>query len=992
HPDRFKISSSLGLSLFLRFERHRRIEDLEEAVELHRAGLELCPDDQFHLSMCLEVLANALVARFQWRGQTTDLDEAIELYRASLKLRSGGHPFNSKTLNNLAVSLQIRFEQHGRATDIDEAIGHHRTVLLFCPDSHPERPASLNNLANALRTRFEYNGRIADLDESIEYRYAVLRLCPDDHPDRPMYLTNFAISLRTRFIQHGRTADLDDAIDHVRTALRLYPDSHPNRSTPLSCLASFLRTRFEQYGQSKDLDEVIEHHRTALKLCPVGHHDHSLSLNNLAAALQIRFQQRELTADLDEAIDHVRLALLLCPDDHPERGIFLTNLADALLARFKQHGRNTDLNEAISHRRTALQLCPVNHSLSLYNLATALMTQFEQHGRPGGFDESSELHCAVPQLRPDSHLDHSTSPSNLGSSSLSCVDRFGLTDSFEECMQLFERAAEHEFSSLVIRLRIARQWANFARSHAHHTTPRAYKAAMSLLQQILIISPTLLAQHDVLTGKNKCGTLALDAVAFAIEINRLEEAVETLEQGRCLLWSQMRGFRTPLDRLSEINGKLADRFRNVSQQLESLTTSSNGLQSGPSTAGSRSFILDVHRERELFEEKLKLKKQLSSEQKDAISEIRRVPGFENFLTATPFKILQQAASEGPVIVVNHSRYRSDALIVLPRKDVAVVCVPLDGEFGNDSIKLCIELLETRAHSKASSLEYDKILRRVKKMLWDRVVSKVVKKLEELGIPRGSRIWWCPTFGLSAFPFYAAGPFEDANGTVKYLLDDYVSSYTPTLGALINARSRENINIGKPTMLIVGDTVTLGSTEAEVRAVQKNTSNYVSSHRVLLNEKANREKVLKHLQKATWIHFACHGHLGRGSLDSSFRLSDGGLTLLDIIRANLPNAEFAFLSACHTAEQDICSLYDEILHLAAAIQFSRFRSMIGTMWELFDPDGPLLAKEVYSYMGGYEDGEVIHKRSAAALRRAVLKLREEGGVMTEQWVNLVHIGA
>ncbi|KAG2131136.1 hypothetical protein BD769DRAFT_1295363, partial [Suillus cothurnatus] len=44
--------------------------------------------------------------------------------------------------------------------------------------------------------------------------------------------------------------------------------------------------------------------------------------------------------------------------------------------------------------------------------------------------------------------------------------------------------------------------------------------------------------------------------------------------------------------------------------------------------------------------------------------------------------------------------------------------------------------------------------------------------------------------------------------------------------------------------------------------------------------------------------------------------------------------FAFLSACHTTVGDEKSL-DESIHLAAAMQFSGFRSVIGSMWSVDD---------------------------------------------------------
>ncbi|KAG1803600.1 uncharacterized protein HD556DRAFT_1523604 [Suillus plorans] len=59
-----------------------------------------------------------------------------------------------------------------------------------------------------------------------------------------------------------------------------------------------------------------------------------------------------------------------------------------------------------------------------------------------------------------------------------------------------------------------------------------------------------------------------------------------------------------------------------------------------------------------------------------------------------------------------------------------------------------------------------------------------------------------------------------------------------------------------------------------------------------------------------------------------------LTLLDIVEKHLPHAEFAFLLACHTAVGDE-ETPDEVVRLAAGIQFSGFKNVVGTLWEVDD---------------------------------------------------------
>lgn len=60
------------------------------------------------------------------------------------------------------------------------------------------------------------------------------------------------------------------------------------------------------------------------------------------------------------------------------------------------------------------------------------------------------------------------------------------------------------------------------------------------------------------------------------------------------------------------------------------------------------------------------------------------------------------------------------------------------------------------------------------------------------------------------------------------------------------------------------------------------------------------------------------------------MEDGMLTLSKLMSLNLPKAFLAILSACDTAKGDT-SHPDQALHLAAAMLFVGFRSVVGTMW-------------------------------------------------------------
>ena len=55
--------------------------------------------------------------------------------------------------------------------------------------------------------------------------------------------------------------------------------------------------------------------------------------------------------------------------------------------------------------------------------------------------------------------------------------------------------------------------------------------------------------------------------------SRLEQAIEALERGVALLWSQMRGSHTPVDQLIAVDPHLEGMFVAIYRDLEMLTMS-----------------------------------------------------------------------------------------------------------------------------------------------------------------------------------------------------------------------------------------------------------------------------------------------------------------------------------------------------------------------------------------------------------------------------------
>lgn len=140
----------------------------------------------------------------------------------------------------------------------------------------------------------------------------------------------------------------------------------------------------------------------------------------------------------------------------------------------------------------------------------------------------------------------------------------------------------------------------------------------------------------------------------------------------------------------------------------------------------------------------------------------------------------------------------------------------------------------------------------------------------------------------------------------------------------------------------------------------------------------RENVLSEMKDHQIVHFSCQGqsNLTDPSL-SMLLLHDWRttpLTVSDLWSLKLESADFAFLSACRTADVKDLKLLDESIHLCSAVQLAGCSSVIGSLWEVLDNETADLVEEVYTWMLNGGQRLQTH-RAAEALHRAVLNLRE-----------------
>ena len=909
------------------------------------------PGTNYHRFACI-LLANVWKAKYEQTDESEDLTEAISQYRTVLTTCPRDDLSRSLCLRQLAGLLASRFERGGGQNDIQHAVTLSHESLDLLNKGHPDRMWALANLAKVYHTRFIGTYNSEDLEKAITWSRKALRLCPPDHESKDTFLRDLAIVLSSRFENFGRMDCLEEAISFHRASLRLCPRDHPRRQYSLYGLANAMHTRCLRTQGKEDLEETINLEREALTLTPPGNPMRPQILHNLSVSLQTQYTWTSNMGDIEEGIEHLYEASKLVKSGHHLSRLIPHLLAGNLVYRFMRHGAENDKADAITHYRTSISLIPEGHP----------------HFSPMRAEFAKDLHLIFSRTRDPEYL--------------------------EDSIALYRSAIEYSFSSAREKLIAARNWVVTTHNIRHTSALTAYRNALSLLQRVVDSRPTVQIRYEDISGRDvdNLRSLPTDAVSYAIESCAYEEATEMLEQGRALLWSGMRSLRTPLDHLHEVDKSLADKFTEISQRLEAIITTTHVRDFVPTPTGTDDDGVAI-RSKDLFARDLAEKRRLSGELDTVVSRIQALPGFENFWKPVPFCHLQTAAIGGPVVIINLSQYCSDILII--RSDHPIDHIPTPTNFFARVTKLAHKLSETRRNHPLESIEYDDVLRDTLKELSELVGQPVANRLIELGVPEQSRIWLCPTSVLASLPIHAAGPISSHTNVKRYLFDLYVCSYTPSLSALIASRSRDlsGSASGQPSLLIVGQPdESLPGVDSETRSIESLAgSGYVTR---IAGEAATPEKVIARLPMHSWVHFACHGVLQPGRpFESSFLLQDKThLTLLRIAKSRLPTAELAFLAACHTAELAEDGTPDEVLHLTAAMQFSGFRSVIGTMWAMVDEDGEDLSMHFYSKMFSVGVESVSYEKSARALRYATRKLRSEKRVSLERWVNFVHYGA
>jgi hypothetical protein len=359
------------------------------------------------------------------------------------------------------------------------------------------------------------------------------------------------------------------------------------------------------------------------------------------------------------------------------------------------------------------------------------------------------------------------------------ADRFrteGDQESRAKAVGAFRESAELPTAPVRVRIDGAVKWAQLsAEGGDWRDAAEGAAVAVGLLPLVGWRGLPRQAQEEYLAPYSGLASLAADC---ALSAGLPERAVEFLEQGRSVLWSQLLQTRSDLSILADAAPALAEELNELRAELDGRSGQPLVLAAEPGAPAEREQLQAADR-----------KMKAARKWDERLAEVRRLPGFSSFLLPPAFDQLKAAADNGHVVLVNIGPYRSDALLV---DSTGVEVLPLPGltrENADERVRDWLGALERLENPFASADELAGARRRTvdtMAWLWERVAEPVLIRLGATGTPGDDaewpQVWWCPTGPLTVLPLHAAGR-SASDGHGQAVIERVVSFYTPTLAAL-----------------------------------------------------------------------------------------------------------------------------------------------------------------------------------------------------------------
>lgn len=506
------------------------------------------------------------------------------------------------------MAATVLFRRLGDVSDIALSIEALEASAQLQGLSSLQRMMTVVNLGATYGTRYEAFGDREDLDNSIKHYRDVLAFPGTFSEMMAVTSGNLSLSLICRFDVAGDVGDLEEALTLAEKAMDLLPLTGVYRPNALSYVADALLRRYRLTHERSDIDKAINALEECIAITNAGQAFRSDRLLSLSRILLLRWKDvGKEEGDVDRAIQLAIEALSLRQSGHPRRHEALNALSSALSVRFNRLRLHSDYFAAVQHQKEAIDISPPGSAFrpqALFGLARLyLIPDAPNH------DPLAAMSLCKEALEDDS------------STAYLC-----LQDAID-IQPALESAARHPSFSPDSRGQLL----------------SIYQTMLNLLPRVAYFGLDASARLRVLKSADHFATTA---AAHAILLDRPETAVEILEQGRGVFWSQGLKLRSQFDQLP---ADLRDKISVTAYQLE------RAMCQMPQDDTSQAKVEVEEADRKI--------RRLSDEFQELVEQIRSLPGHERFLLPLNFAALSVAAERGPVVVFLTSETVNCAIII-----------------------------------------------------------------------------------------------------------------------------------------------------------------------------------------------------------------------------------------------------------------------------------------------------------------------------------------
>jgi hypothetical protein len=249
------------------------------------------------------------------------------------------------------------------------------------------------------------------------------------------------------------------------------------------------------------------------------------------------------------------------------------------------------------------------------------------------------------EIMPQDYPDRSGPLGNLGDQLNSRYAKTGAIEDRQNAI-LHYQAALNQANSYTL----SRIWAGRGILRSAQDWQQAYEAARLTVSLVPRLSSRSLQNSDRQHALSQVVGLASDAAAVALQAGQTPlVALSLLEQGRGVLGASLEEVRSDILNLRDRDPKLAEQFLRLRDELE--------------TAASQNLQLEGESVERVWQARASRRYEARKEFDKLVSKIQKLPGFEDFLLPPSETEIKAAARCGPIVVINISRYRCDALLV-----------------------------------------------------------------------------------------------------------------------------------------------------------------------------------------------------------------------------------------------------------------------------------------------------------------------------------------